>query len=87
MNAFSMEEAAIKIGKRARRIVNISGVTSTLVGTVIRADAVDDGHIVSVIWDPQSVFENSLRQPPYDHDRRRCLLLPRPPYPLTMTAR
>ena len=53
MSAFTMEEAAAKIGKRVRRIVKISGVTSILVGTVIRADAVDDGYFVSVIWDPQ----------------------------------
>jgi hypothetical protein len=53
MGAFSMEEAAAKIGQRVRRIVNIAGVPSILVGTVIRADAVDDGDLVSVIGDPQ----------------------------------
>jgi hypothetical protein len=47
------ESQAAEIGKRMRRIVNIAGVTSILVGTVIRADAGDDGYIVSVIWDPQ----------------------------------
>jgi hypothetical protein len=52
MRAFTMEEAAAKIGKRVRRIVDIAGVTSILVGTVIRADAVDDGYIVGVVWDP-----------------------------------
>jgi hypothetical protein len=53
MSAFTLEEVRAKIGKRVRRIVNISGVTSIMVGTVIRADAVDDGYTVSVIWDPQ----------------------------------
>src|SRR5262249_19540491 len=50
--AFTMEEAAAKIGKRVRRMVDIAGVTSILVGTVIRADAVDDGYTVGVVWDP-----------------------------------
>jgi hypothetical protein len=53
MSAFTLEEVRAKIGKRVRRIVNTAGVTSILVGTVIRADAVNDGYIVSVIWDPQ----------------------------------
>jgi hypothetical protein len=52
MRAFTMDEAAAKIGKRVRSMVDIAGVTSILVGTVIRADAVDDGYIVSVVWDP-----------------------------------
>ena len=52
MSGFTMEEATAKIGKRVRRIVNTVGVTSILVGTVIRADAVDDGDIVGVVWDP-----------------------------------
>jgi hypothetical protein len=53
VSAFTLEEAAAKIGKRVRRIVDIAGVTSILVGTVIRADAVDEGYTVRVIWDPQ----------------------------------
>jgi hypothetical protein len=53
MSAFSMEEAAAKIGKRVRRIVTCAGMTSIMIGTVIRADAVDEGYTVSVIWDPQ----------------------------------
>ena len=53
MGAFRMEEAAAKVGQRVRRMMNIPGVPSILVGTVIRADAVDDGYLVSVIWDPQ----------------------------------
>jgi hypothetical protein len=52
MRAFTMDEAAAKIGKRVRSMVDIAGVTSILVGTVIRADAVDDGYIVGVVWDP-----------------------------------
>jgi len=31
----------------------VRAATPILVGTVIRADAVDDGYLVSVIWDPQ----------------------------------
>jgi hypothetical protein len=53
VGAFRMEEAAAKSGQRVRRMMNIPGVHSILVGTVIRADAVDDGYLVSVIWDPQ----------------------------------
>ena len=34
----------------------------------------------------ESVFENSLRQAPCHHDRLRCLPLPWPRYPRTMTA-
>jgi hypothetical protein len=52
MSAFTMEEAVAKIGKRVRRIADIAGVTSIPVGTVIRADAVDDGYIVGMVWDP-----------------------------------
>jgi hypothetical protein len=52
MRAFTREEAAAKIGKRVRSMVDIAGVTSILVGMVIRADAVDDGDIVGVVWDP-----------------------------------
>jgi hypothetical protein len=32
-------------------------------------------------------IQNSLRRPPCHHDRLQCLLLSRPRYPLTMTAR
>jgi len=53
MSTFTLEEVRAKIGKRVRRIVDVAGVTSIMVGTVIRADAVDDGYTVSVIWDPQ----------------------------------
>jgi hypothetical protein len=52
MHAFTREEAAAKIGTRVRSMVDIAGVTSILVGTVIRTDAVDDGDIVGVVWDP-----------------------------------
>ena len=49
MRSFTMEEAAAKIGTHVRRIVNVSGVLSILVGTVIRADAVDGSYLVKVI--------------------------------------
>lgn len=52
MSGFTMEEATAKIGTRVRSMVDLAGVTSILVGTVIRADAVDDGDIVGVVWDP-----------------------------------
>jgi hypothetical protein len=51
MSAFTMEEAAATIGKRVRSMVDIAGVTSIMVSTVIRADAVDEGYIVGVVWD------------------------------------
>jgi len=53
MSAFTVEEAAAKIGKRVRRMVTCAGMTSLMIGTVIRADAVDEGYTVSVMWDPQ----------------------------------
>jgi hypothetical protein len=52
MSALSMEDASAQIGRRVRRIVNFSGVTSLFVSTVIRADAVEEGSTVGVIWDP-----------------------------------
>lgn len=67
MGAFSMEEAAAKTGKRVRRIVSISGATSILIGTVIRADAGDEGYIVSVIWDPpERLFGDRLSKDEYE---------------------
>jgi len=53
MSAFTMEEAAAKIGKRVRRIVTCAGITSLMIGPVIRADAVDEGSTVRVMWAPQ----------------------------------
>jgi hypothetical protein len=67
MSAFTMEEAAAKIGKRVRRVVDIGGVTAILVGTVIRADAVDEGYIVGVIWDPaERLFGDRFSKDEYE---------------------
>ena len=52
MSALTREETAAKIGQRVRSMMDITGVTSILVSTVIRADAVDVGDIVGVVWNP-----------------------------------
>jgi hypothetical protein len=67
MRAFTMEEATAKIGKRVRSIADISGATSILVGTVIQADAVDDGYIFGMVWDPaERIFGDRFSKGDYE---------------------
>jgi hypothetical protein len=76
MRAFTREEAAAKISTRVRSMVDIAGVLSILVSIVKRADAVDDGDIVGVVWDPvERLFGDRFSR---DDDEERLTELTEP---------